>query len=327
MENLISIIIPIYNKEKYLKRCIESVINQTYRNLEIILVNDGSTDNSIRICQEYEKKDKRIKIIDKENGGLSDARNKGLEIATGDYLGFVDGDDYIENDMYEILYNLCKKNDADISLVSFNNVIKGKIIAKYNTDKIKVYNRVEGLKELLIGENIRNYICNRLYKKELFKNLYFDVGKAFEDIPMSAELFNRSKKIVYREIPKYNYVLINNSISNVRSYNNCKDYFENNFERYKKFKDLDPQLNFYNDFAFVSSMLMAYRDSIVYDYKELYNEVDKKYELFLKIIEAKEEKFYKLLNNYRKVLFTLILWNKEKAKILIKKFAELAENI
>lgn len=101
---LISIIVPIYNVELYLEKCIESIINQTYKNLEIILVDDGSTDSCGKICDEYAKKDNRIKVIHKINGGLSDARNKGMEIAKGKYIGFVDGDDYVASDMYETLY-------------------------------------------------------------------------------------------------------------------------------------------------------------------------------------------------------------------------------
>ena len=110
---LISIIVPIYNVELYLEKCIESIINQTYKNLEIILVDDGSTDSCGKICDEYAKKDNRIKVIHKINGGLSDARNKGMEIAKGKYIGFVDGDDYVASDMYETLYKFSVKNSLD----------------------------------------------------------------------------------------------------------------------------------------------------------------------------------------------------------------------
>ena len=116
---LISIIIPVYKVEKYLEKCIQSVINQTYENLQIILVDDGSPDNCGKICVEYAKKDHRIEVIHKSNGGLSDARNKGLEIAKGEYIGFVDSDDYIESDMYEVLYNLLKQYNAYVKICNF----------------------------------------------------------------------------------------------------------------------------------------------------------------------------------------------------------------
>ena len=120
MDNpLISIIIPVYNVEKYLAKCVESVINQTYKKIQIILIDDGSTDNSGKICDDFKLKDNRIEVIHKKNGGLSDARNAGLKIVKGDYIGFIDSDDYIEKDMYETLLCLLIENNADISIVSF----------------------------------------------------------------------------------------------------------------------------------------------------------------------------------------------------------------
>ena len=111
-EDLISIVIPVYKVEKYLEKCVESVINQTYKNLEILLVNDGSPDNCPKICDEYAQKDNRIKVIHKENGGLSDARNAGIDVATGKYITFIDSDDYISNDYVEYMYNLLKQNNT-----------------------------------------------------------------------------------------------------------------------------------------------------------------------------------------------------------------------
>ena len=116
MENpLISVIVPIYNVEEYLNRCVESIVNQTYQKLEIILVDDGSPDNCPRMCDDWAKKDSRIKVIHKENGGLSDARNAGMKITTGEYISFIDSDDYIETCMIEILYEAIKKYDCDIA--------------------------------------------------------------------------------------------------------------------------------------------------------------------------------------------------------------------
>ena len=118
MSPKISIIVPVYKVEKYIHKCIDSILNQTFKDFELILVDDGSPDNCGKICDEYAKKDSRVIVIHKENGGLSSARNSGLDIARGDYIGFVDSDDYIENDMYELLYNLCEENNCDISSCS-----------------------------------------------------------------------------------------------------------------------------------------------------------------------------------------------------------------
>lgn len=132
-EKLISIIVPVYNVEKYLKECIDSVISQTYKNLEIILVDDGSTDKSGEICDEYSKKDSRIKVIHKENGGLSDARNVALDIAKGEYIGFVDSDDYVEKDMFETLYKLAEEHNTEISSISFYKTLENEIIDVRNS--------------------------------------------------------------------------------------------------------------------------------------------------------------------------------------------------
>ena len=123
----ISVIVPVYNVEKYLRKCIESILNQTFREFELILVDDGSTDSSGKICDEYALKDSRIKVIHKENGGASSARNAGLDVAKGEYIGFVDSDDWIEMDMYGELYRLIKENNTDISVCGINNIKRYKI--------------------------------------------------------------------------------------------------------------------------------------------------------------------------------------------------------
>ena len=124
----ISIIVPVYNVEKYLRKCVDSILNQTFKDFELILVDDGSIDTSGKICDEYNLKDNRIKVIHKENGGLSSARNAGLDIAQGEYIGFVDSDDWIELDMYEELYKICKENDTDVGIVGINCGMKQKLI-------------------------------------------------------------------------------------------------------------------------------------------------------------------------------------------------------
>ena len=128
MDKLVSVIVPVYRAEKYLERCILSIVGQTFRNIEIILVDDGSTDSSGSICDEYAARDNRIRVIHKSNGGLSDARNAGLEICRGEYIGFVDSDDYIELDMYEVLYKFAIVHRLDVCMCSSADVIDGKVI-------------------------------------------------------------------------------------------------------------------------------------------------------------------------------------------------------
>ena len=163
--DLISIIIPVYKVEKYLEKCIESVLKQTYTNLQIILVDDGSPDNCGKICDEYAKKDSRIEVIHKINGGLSDARNVGINRANGRYIGFVDSDDYIKEDMYEKLINLIKEYNADVSICNLYDVFDGKEYVRNKDNGIHEYSRIDILKEILLDKNIQSYAWNKLYKK------------------------------------------------------------------------------------------------------------------------------------------------------------------
>jgi glycosyltransferase involved in cell wall biosynthesis len=150
MKDLISIVIPVYNTAKYLPRCIESIINQTYKNLEIIIVDDSSTDDSGKIADEYSKKDSRIIIIHQENRGISIARNKAIEVATGDFIGFVDSDDYIEIDMYELLLNTIKEYNADIVQCSYYRVGQdNKILPKNYSGQIEQFDTISALEELI----------------------------------------------------------------------------------------------------------------------------------------------------------------------------------
>lgn len=181
MKELISVIIPVYNVEKYLNKSIESVIKQTYKELEIILVDDGSTDSSGKICDEFAQKDDRIKVIHKKNGGLSDARNAGISEAKGKYLGFIDSDDYIDKNFYEILYNVLKKYNSDISICKHRETYTD---YEENTSKLEikeqVFNTEQALKELLLFGEVNNYAWNKLYKKELFNEINYPVGKKWK---------------------------------------------------------------------------------------------------------------------------------------------------
>lgn len=157
-KKLVSVIIPAYNIEKYIGRCLDSVLSQIYENLEIIIVDDGSSDGTGKILDDYEKRDSRIKVIHKENGGVSSARNKGLDMAVGDYIGFVDGDDIIAPEMYETLVKLLEEEDADIAHCGYQMVFPDRVDYYYNTGKRKVQTTKEGLKDLLLGEIIEAWI-------------------------------------------------------------------------------------------------------------------------------------------------------------------------
>ena len=160
-KSLISIIIPVFNMEDKLNKCIQSVINQTYDNLEIILVNDGSKDNSLKICENYKNIDNRIKLISINNNGVSNARNIGIKNATGKYIGFVDSDDYIDNDMFETLYNNIKDNNADLSIIGYQiETIDNKVIKNTNLDK---YENIEIMTQSQVYFLMLTYIFVKIY--------------------------------------------------------------------------------------------------------------------------------------------------------------------
>ena len=177
---LVTVIIPVYNVEKYINRCLDSVIRQTYKNLEIIIVNDGSTDNSGKMCDEYAKLDNRIIVIHKDNGGLSQARNIGIEKSTGEYICFIDSDDYVELNMIEDLYNACAKNEVKMVWANkFRELENGKIFIDKTHEQECIIDRKQAYNNILLHDTT---VCDKLFKKELFNNVRFPIGKLYEDI-------------------------------------------------------------------------------------------------------------------------------------------------
>lgn len=213
MNGLVTIIIPIYKVEKYLPKCIDSVIEQTYKNLEIILVDDGSPDNCPKICDEYAKKDNRIKVIHKENGGLSDARNVAIKEANGEFIFLLDSDDTITNDAIEYMYNLAKKENAEMVSAQYNSVYEGinnNLEPNSDNNYLKIYNAKEALEAMLYDSYISNMGCNKLYKKYLFNDIEFPIGKLYEDLGTTYKLISKCNKIVITSKRTYNYLLNRN---------------------------------------------------------------------------------------------------------------------
>ncbi len=217
----ISIIVPVYKVENYLEKCINSILEQTFTDFELILVDDGSPDGSGQICDIYATIDRRVRVIHQENGGLSAARNAGLESATGRYIGFIDSDDYIHPKMYEKLYEALQKNKADLSICNYNYVDNyGNIDSeKQRKDHIvtEVLNRekaFEKIDPLVEGYSFYVTAWNKLYKRELFKNIKFLKGHVHEDEYIVHHIFSRCSKIAVIEDPLYMYVQRDGSIMN-----------------------------------------------------------------------------------------------------------------
>lgn len=199
----ISVIVPVYNVEKYLGKCIDTLIAQTFTNIEIILVDDGSTDKSGTICDEYALKDSRIIVIHKKNGGLSDARNVGIERAKGKYLGFVDSDDYIDEKMYEVLYSNLIQFKADMVMCGYYDCYENKLIKKQSSGNVMVWNNEEAVKAL---QNTLPVAWNKLYKRELFNHLQYPVGRLHEDTFIILDLLKKTTTVVNVEEPLYYYI-------------------------------------------------------------------------------------------------------------------------
>ena len=216
MPSKVSIVVPIYKVEKYLRRCVDSIINQTYRNLEIILVDDGSPDKCGQIIDEYKEKDSRIISLHKKNGGLSDARNYGMKYVTGEYIFFLDSDDYIKSETIETLINLSLKYQADIVQGGFyykyeNYLLYDDRYYKEDSNPIILDNK-ELMYELIVNERVKNFAWGKLYKTDLIKDLLFEKGVLFEDVFWAHNVMSRVKKYVICHKPLTYYVQREDSI-------------------------------------------------------------------------------------------------------------------
>ena len=218
----ISVIVPVYNVEKYLSQCLNSIIHQTYKNLEIILIDDGSTDSSGLICDNYSQKDKRIKIIHKSQGGLSDARNAGLKIATGEYISFIDSDDFINKNMYSILINNAQKYNSDIVWFNYYNYyskkhfINSSIIKNNDLYDLSSSDKIKFAKNLFYQYKMDAHVWAKLYKRSIFNNIKFPYGKLFEDIFVFLPILSNAK--IISTIPDCLYFYRNRSESIVNQY-------------------------------------------------------------------------------------------------------------
>lgn len=209
---LISVIVPIYNVEDYLDRCVNSLVNQTYKNLEIILVDDGSPDSCPGICDEWSQRDSRIKVVHKENSGLSDARNAGVKVATGDIISFIDSDDWVEFDMYEKMYQRMCSDKSDIVSCGTKWVYEDGLLLRDVATSNEVLETYDAMKEIIVDGKLKQHVWNKLYKKDLILDIPFEKGKYHEDVFWSYQVFGRVKKVSLMDESFYNYVQREGSI-------------------------------------------------------------------------------------------------------------------
>lgn len=312
MEELISVIVPIYKVEDYIQKCIDSIIKQTYNKLEIILVDDGSPDNCGKICDGYALKDKRIKVIHKTNGGLSDARNAGINIAKGQYITFVDSDDYIDSKMIETLYTCILKYQADISVIAFEKIDRERKTIKRNEDNyINVFSKIEGIKYLFYeNSSIGNYAWNKMYKKELFNNIRYPENRKMEDLGTTYLLFDNAKKIVFKNEILYYYIQREDSILHCIDQKLENDKYDLSLERFIYLKNKYPELK--ENYLYMLKTLLECYPYI--DNTLTQNECKNLYDFL-----SKQRHIYFQLNIKEKIKYNIFRFNKKMYVKLFKK--------
>ncbi len=245
----VSVIVPVYNVEQYLEKCIKSIMGQTYADIEIILIDDGSTDSSGSICDSYACRDSRIRVLHKPNGGISDARNAGLDIARGNYIAFVDSDDYIHPQLLQILNDGITQNHSQVSVCGFTRVYDGQTVNRQQYDSINwtILKKDEDRVSYLLGDGIHitfTVAWNKLYRKELFDGIRFPMGKMYEDEFTTYKLLHKASSIAYTSIPLYFYVQRAESIMHSSCSVRSLEVFEAFRERLELY-DANRQYNWY----------------------------------------------------------------------------------
>ena len=331
MNRLISVIVPVYNVEKYLNKCVESIVNQTYTNLEIILVDDGSPDNCPQMCDEWAEKDSRIKVIHKENGGASDSRNAALDIAKGDYITFVDADDYISYECVEILLKALLENNCDMAAARYIEIKNGITKEKVYSKNTFIFNEVDYWKYYYINRFSRWDISagiiavwNKIYKKEVFEDIRFPIGRISEDAFIAHEIASKCDRIAYVDKPLYYYVIrsgsVSHSVGDVNKANRFFDIIDAMKERTNYFieNNIDENLIKYayiDLFEYQIDRYYIFKNE--YKNKELYSKVKNDYRK-----TYQQTKNYNALNNdlYKKRnnLYTLFYINDKLFKIVRK---------
>ena len=312
MDKLVTIIIPVYKVEKYLDECLVSIVNQTYRNLEIILVDDGSPDSCPDLCEKWASKDSRIKVVHKTNGGLSSARNAGLKVATGDYIGFVDSDDWVELDMYAKMVHVLQENDVDFVACKISAVDE-KTGLKYGfmqgKDNLQIEHDVilskQEYRQAIVSKTLESAVWNKLYRKEYLKDTKFKEGRYYEDYLFNYFLTKSMNKMFYMACSCYNYRIRENSI--------CSS--GNHFDDWElDFNEIEQDILALGDKQLVYSLNLA-RIRHYQDLCKIFINEDKQYQFYRKKMLSVPVIFLKIPKRLR-IKYALIYLS---SKWLIKK--------
>ncbi len=319
----ISVIMPAYGVEKYIAKSIESVLNQTYKNLELIVVDDESPDNAGKIADEYAAKDDRVKVIHKKNGGVASARNAALDIASGEYIAFIDSDDFADIHQYEVLYNLIKKHDADIAFCELQRFFDGDDPEKELVDvREEVIDTAEAFKRMLTNECVGNYINIKMFKSELWKDVRFPEGCTYEDVATLYKVVGKVQKVAYTNEKLYFYLVgrpgaITASFSEKKIENSLAAYFGQAEYITSKF----PQISDYADYTIIRLYTSACEKMCLNDYDEMYSREDvlEKYKIFKDAMQRIDRKLLiEELEPYRLLSAITLDYDREAFKKLLK---------
>lgn len=317
MDGLVSVIVPIYNIEKYIGRCIESIVNQTYNNIEVLLVVDGATDNSLNICKCWAKKDSRIRVIYQENGGVSSARNHGVKESKGEYITFVDGDDYIANQMIEKLVESIKNNNVDFSVCNLCVIHMDGKMTKVNLKSqvfdvqyiIENYFDNNNIKEIMWGPN------QKLFKRSLIKDFYFKNYSMGEDLLYIFEILQTVSKLAYVDYDGYYYVHRENSAMKSNFSNKNFDYIKAAEEIVNICKNNSSVAIYKANQWFYKTALVLFRSLIINNSKnDFYNE----YTLLKCFLKKNKKEYLKQMSFKRKMDFYLSIYFSFVYKIFLK---------
>lgn len=294
----ISIIVPVYKVEAYLRKCVDSILAQTFQDFELILVDDGSPDSCPAICDEYEHKDIRVRVLHKPNGGLSDARNAGLAVARGRYVGFIDSDDWISEDMFELLYQAIKEHDADIAVSCHYTVTDNQPTRMNDFGRTAVLNQFQAIGEILKDREIKSYAWDKLYKTELFTNndILYPVGFNYEDIYATYQLFMHASKVVLVNEPTYYYLRRDSGITGSTSLRNLEHKFDAVTERHAQLKR-----KYYHSIS--QSIWDQSVNNILLEGMDLYNYILRETQLSLCKDQAQKVQRF-ISENFRRILLS-----------------------
>lgn len=325
LSDLVTIIVPVYNSSAYIEKCISSIIAQTYKNLQIVIVNDGSTDDSGEICYRLAEHDNRITVLNKKNGGVSSARNMGLDVAKGKFIGFVDSDDNIEPEMFELLVREANYTNSDITEIGCRIIdANGLILKEIDLSNGSISGTNEILKSYLLYKNTTNYLCNKLFRSELFNGLRLKPYKYSEDYLALVELLSRSKHKTTIAGCYYNYLIHPLSATQATFAPGRMDGIMASEDAYNFIKKNYPDLTSYAASRILNYIFSTYESSLKYDcthmsdYTEQMKLVFKKYSRYITsdmISDLGHKRYMRIkIFNLSPKLYLLYKHTKQKAK-------------